>query len=136
MKHRHPHTGPPVVPAKHRQHDKGAQQLDEKSSTEKEFRQPDDPADLRRRNGILHGTSLHQRNFSLRQHDKKDGYRDNAKTTDLPVSSTTSPVTQTAEVAVKSVLGNGVTQPSADASGSISNNAPTRMTPANPKIMI
>ena len=50
------------------------------------------------------------------------------------VSCTTSPVTQTAEVAVNSVSLNGVTFPPVVEIGSISSSAPIRMTPAKPNI--
>ena len=54
----------------------------------------------------------------------------------LPVSCTTSPVTQTAEVAVNSVSLNGVTFLPVVEIGSISSSAPSRMTPAKPNMII
>ena len=52
------------------------------------------------------------------------------------MSCTASPVTQTAEVEVKSAWENGVQTRFAAESGSISTRAPSRITPAKPKIMI
>ena len=45
--------------------------LDQKSSPYNKAGQADDPADLRGRDGILHGTALHQRYFSAGQHGEK-----------------------------------------------------------------
>ena len=45
-------------------------------------------------------------------------------------------VVQTAEVAVNSASWNGVTHPAVVESGSISSNAPSRMTPAKPNMII
>jgi hypothetical protein len=52
------------------------------------------------------------------------------------VSLTTSPVTQTADVAVNRESENETRVPSAEAAGSIKRRAPTRITPAKPKMMI
>ena len=54
----------------------------------------------------------------------------------VAVSCTIKPVTQTAEVDVKSVWLNGVTLPSDAEMGSINSNAPKRITPKKPIKMI
>lgn len=51
----------------------------------------------------------------------------------VPVSTTASPVTQTAEVAVKSALTKPTLAPSTDEIGRLSSNAPMKITAANPK---
>ena len=48
VKYRHPDPAPSVVPAKHRQHGKRADQFDQKCSPQDEPCQPDDPSDPRR----------------------------------------------------------------------------------------
>ena len=71
MKRRHPNSLNTVVSAKCRQHDDHPDKLDQKSSPHNKTSQADDPADLRGRDGILHGTALHQRYFSAGQHSEK-----------------------------------------------------------------
>ena len=71
MKCRHPNSLNTVVSAKCRQHDDHSDKLDQKSSPYNKTGQADDPADLRGRDGILHGTALHQRYFSAGQHSEK-----------------------------------------------------------------
>ena len=47
VKYRHPDPAPSIVAAKHRQHGKRADQLDQERSPQDESCQPDDPSDLR-----------------------------------------------------------------------------------------
>jgi hypothetical protein len=54
----------------------------------------------------------------------------------VPVSTTTSPVTHVAEVAVKSASINGSGSPLADAIGSDNNTAPSKMINAKPETRI
>ena len=71
MKCRHPNSLDTEVSAKCRQHDDHSDKLDQKSSPYNKAGQADDPADLRGRDGVLHGTALHQRYFSAGQHSEK-----------------------------------------------------------------
>ena len=70
MKCRHPNSLDTEVSAKGRQHDNHSDKLDQKSSPYNKTGQADDPADLRGRDGVLHGAALHQRYFSAGQHGK------------------------------------------------------------------
>ena len=83
MKYRHPNPVPSVVAAKHRQHGKRAGQFDQKCPSQDEPCQPDDPSDLRCRDGVLHGAALHQRDSSPGQQRKRCRHGDNTKPADL-----------------------------------------------------
>ena len=83
MEYRHPDAAPSIVPAEHRQHGKCAQQFNQKRPSQDEACQADDSADLWRRNCILHGAALHQRNFSPGQQRERRCYGYDTKTTNL-----------------------------------------------------
>ena len=92
MKHRHPNATPSIVPAEHRQHGKCAQQLQDQCPPQDKPGQPDDPPDTWCGNGILHGTALHQGDFSPGQqrkgcrngHNTKASYLDQRQNDRLP----------------------------------------------------
>ena len=83
MKCRHPNSLDTEVSAKCRQHDDHPDKLDQKSSPHNKTSQADDPADLRGRDGVLHGTSLHQPDFASGNNSNRNSNRNNSHTSDL-----------------------------------------------------
>ena len=78
-----PDTEESVVAAEGREQGKCAEELDEEGAAQDEAREPDDAADLRSRDGVLHGAALHERDFMTGQKSEGGGDRDDAESADL-----------------------------------------------------
>ena len=70
MKQSHPDSPYSEIPAENRSHQDGSDQLKHQRQPDDKPGQPDNAADLRRRDRFLHRTALHERNLAAGNHGK------------------------------------------------------------------
>ena len=83
MKDRHPYSPYAVVPAKGRRQQQRPRQFNKKRSFQDKTGKSHDTAHRRRRDRILHGAALLQRDISPGEHKEGNGKGDNAQPSDL-----------------------------------------------------
>ena len=83
MEYRHPNPPRAIITAENRQHGQRAQQLNKKCSFQNKPRQANDTADRRRRDCVLHGAALFQRDVFAGKHQECCRHSDDAEAADL-----------------------------------------------------
>ena len=78
-----PDAAETIVAAEGREQGEGTEELDQEGAAQDEAREADDAANLRSRDGVLHGAALHERNFTAGEEREGRGDRDDAEPADL-----------------------------------------------------